>query len=88
MRPILLPVALAGLLLVLLVLVGAGCDDEPEDKALRAAEIAQEIRENPEETEAVLEDHDMTIEQFEALIYEVAADPELSERYEEALAEE
>ena len=68
-------------------LVAAGCDDEPEDKALRAAAIAGEIAESPDDTEAILEDHDMTIEQFEALMYEVAADPELSERYEKARAE-
>jgi len=68
-------------------LATAGCDDEPEDKALRAAAIASEIDESPEDTEAILEDHDMTIGQFEALMYEVAADPELSERYEKARAE-
>jgi hypothetical protein len=69
------------------LLLGA-CDSEPEDQALRAAAIAREIQADPEQTEAILEQHELSIEEFEALMYEVAGDPELSERYEAALAAE
>jgi len=76
-----------GALLFSALLLGA-CDSEPEDKALRAAAIAREIQADPEQTEAILEDHELSIEEFEALMYEVAGDPELSERYEAAVAAE
>jgi hypothetical protein len=53
--------------------------------AERAAEIAGEMRAEPDRSAQILEEHDMTIEEFEALMYEVASDPELSRRYSEAL---
>ena len=64
-----------------LVLLLVACSN-PAD---RAAEIAGEIRAAPDRTEQILEAHDMTIEELEALMYEVASDPELSERYHRAL---
>jgi hypothetical protein len=57
-----------------------------EDDALRAAAIAREIRAAPDDTEAILERHGLTIEEFEALMYDIAADPEASQRYETALS--
>jgi hypothetical protein len=71
-------------LVLTLALTGCGsCGSE--DEVLRAAEIAREIRERPDDTEAILEEHEMTIEELEALMYEIAADPEKSQRYQEAL---
>jgi hypothetical protein len=72
-----------------LLLIAAACgDDEPEDKAERGAAIAREIRAAPGDAEEILEEHEMDIEQFEALMYEIAADPDLSERYEELVEAE
>ena len=76
------------LLAIHLALAGcAGCDGD-EDEVTRAAEIAREIRERPDDAEAILEEHDMTIDELEALMYEIAADPEKSQRYEQALGSE
>ena len=63
-------------------------DDEPEDDAERAAAIAREIKASPDDAEQILEDHELTIDEFEALMYEIAADPELSERYQTLLESE
>lgn len=67
------------------LLLASGCE---EDKAEQAAEIAGEIRAEPDRAEEILDDHDMTIEEFEALMFEVASDPELSQRYQEELPPE
>ncbi len=81
--------------IVALVLAGAlsgaclsACDSEPDDPVERAAAIARDIQADPANAEEVLEDHDITIDEFEELIYEIAADPEQSQRYEAALAGE
>ena len=80
-----LPIVLA---LTLSALALLACDSEEDDPALRAAAIAREIRANPDGTEAILDEHDMTIEEFEALMYDVAADPEMSQRYQAAVGTE
>jgi len=76
------------LVFVALVACALACDDEPEGPAERAAEIAQEIQASPDDAEEILEDHEMSIDDFEALMYEIAADPELSERYQALLENE
>jgi hypothetical protein len=56
-------------------------------RAKEAIEIARALQNAPEGPEAVLRSHDMTIEQFEAKMYEVAASPELSEAFMKAMDE-
>ena len=46
-----------------------------QNKVDRAAAMARAIRANPNNADQVLRDHNMTEEQFEALMYEIAADP-------------
>jgi hypothetical protein len=60
--------------------------ETPRDPAKRAAAIATELKASPDNAEQVLAKHDLTIEEFERLMYEVAADPEMSEAYQVALA--
>jgi hypothetical protein len=58
-----------------------------EDLVARAVEIAKAIEADPDAAEAILEQHDLTIESYEALMYDISADPELTRAYEAALAE-
>jgi len=62
----------------------AGGGSDIPAKSAKAAKIANEIAANPNDAEAVLERHGMTATQFEALMYEIAEDEELSEAYERA----
>ena len=55
---------------------------------MRAAAIARQLQADPEGAEAILEEHELTIEELEALMVEIAADEELSERYDQALQAE
>ena len=54
-------------------------------KGALAAQIAAEVRAAPGEAEAVLEKHEMTVAEYEALLFEVASDPALSKEYLAAL---
>lgn len=56
------------------------------DKAEQAAAIAKELRAKPDDAEKILGQHDMTPDQWEALMYDVASDPALAAKYEAALA--
>jgi len=92
----------AGLLLLIgcgLIVAGCGAPapeppaeetaavDAPSDIVERAAEIAKAIDADPDSAERILQDHGLTVEQFEDMMYEISADPELSKAYEAALAE-
>ena len=55
-------------------------------KAVKAAALSRELRANPDDADAILERNGMTRPQFEDLMYEIAADEELSKAYEQALA--
>jgi len=55
-------------------------------KAAKAAALSKEIRANPDDADAILERSGMTRAQFEELMYEIAADEELSKAYQDALA--
>ena len=92
----------AGLLLLIVCCwIVAGCAaPEPEQPAQeivaadaagdivqRAVEIAKAIEADPDAAGQVLEDHGLTVEQFEQMMYDISADPELSRAYEAALAE-
>ncbi|MEN8151171.1 MAG: hypothetical protein ABFS86_15245 [Planctomycetota bacterium] len=84
-------VALLSLLLMSLLMVacgdsgGGGGDTPPApDKAVKAATIADEIAASPDQMDAILKKHGMTMEEFKALIFEVTEDEALSEAYEAA----
>jgi hypothetical protein len=57
------------------------------DIVTQAAGIAKEIAADPESAEAILTSHDMTIEQFDQMMFDISADPALSEAYATAMAE-
>ena len=82
--------ALTVFLLVSLLLVGwgqAGSGDGGSavpDKAVKAAKIADAIAANPDQMESILEEHGMTTDEFEALLYEISEDEALSNAYEAA----
>ncbi len=62
-----------------------GCSScSSEDDIEKAAIIAAQIKKTPKKAKAILEEHDMTIEEFEKVMYDIAADPELSKQFEEA----
>lgn len=89
--------ACVSLILATLVL-GLGCaGSEPvpppesaqasqvDERVALAAEIARAVEANPDDADEILASHDVSIEQFEEMIYEISADPELSRAYEAAL---
>lgn len=78
----------AALLFLSLSLGGAACGSESDDPVDRAVAIARDIQADPANAEEVLEDHEITIDEFEELVYLIAADPEMSARYEAGLAGE
>lgn len=75
----------------LFALSAVGCDSGsaslPEGKAERAAVIAKEVKTSPDKVDAVLAKYEMTADDFESLMFEVAEDPELSDAYTKALNE-
>jgi hypothetical protein len=86
------------LLWITLFLLGAGCagpgDEQKTEPAAQtgdivsqAAEIARAIEADPDTAEQVLERHDLTVEEFEQMMYEIRADPELSKAFEAAVAD-
>ena len=64
----------------------AGSSAQENDRVQMAARIAREIQADPENAEAILDRHGKTKEEFEALLYEIAAEPELSRAYNAAMA--
>jgi len=50
-----------------------------------AASIAREIEASPDQADAILQRHGKTRAEFEQLLYDIAADPELSRAYNQAL---
>ena len=66
----------------------AGCDGKEaaaHSEVARAAEIAKQIEAAPDDAEAVLAKYDMTEASFEALMFEIAEDPEKAEAFAEKL---
>ena len=59
-----------------------------DDPVASAVAISTALEADPENAEQVLASHDMSIEEFEQLMMDIAADPELSERYEAAQGNE
>ena len=81
-------------LLVATLVLGLGCaGSEPvpqpessetsqlDDRVVLAAEIAKAVEAAPEAAEEILASHDLTLEQFEQMIYDISADPELTRAY-------
>ena len=74
-----------------------GAADEPSSSAHEAAEIdlpeivrtavtvAREIDADPDNSEAILKRHGLTLEAFEEMLYDISGDPELSQAYNAAL---
>ncbi|MCA9701674.1 MAG: hypothetical protein KC431_29405 [Myxococcales bacterium] len=62
---------------------GAGADEAPalDPKVEKAVTIANKISADPGSTDAILGEAGMDRDSFEALIYEIARDPELSKSY-------
>ncbi len=50
-------------------------------RARAAAALAREIQGRPDGAETILEAHGLTVDDFEALLFEIAADPQASEIY-------
>jgi len=50
-----------------------------------AARIAREIEARPDQADAILKRNGRTREEFEKLLYDIAADPDLSRAYNQAL---
>jgi hypothetical protein len=57
-----------------------------DERIALAAEIARAVEADPDAAEEILASHDITIEQFEEMMYEISANPELTKAYEAALA--
>ena len=52
------------------------------NKVDQAATIAKELRAKPDDAEKILAQHNLTEDQWEALIYEIASDPALAAKFE------
>lgn len=65
-----------------LVLACGGGGDSKVDQALA---IAQQLKAKPDDAEKILSQHNMTADQWEALMYEIASDPEMAEKFEAGL---
>ena len=57
-----------------------------DERVQRAVKLAKEIEAKPGEASTILEAADLDREAFEALIYSIGADPELSKQYQLAMA--
>lgn len=69
-----------------IVAVMAACGGAASgDKVDQAVTIAKELRAKPDDAEKILGQHNMTAEQWEALMYEIAEDPALAAQYEAGL---
>jgi len=65
-----------------LVLACGGAGDSKVDQALA---IAQQLKAKPDDAEKILSQHNMTADQWEALMYEIASDPAMAEKFEAGL---
>ena len=87
--------ARAGLPLLFLLLLLAGCAagtqqggagaeataDETPEVVRQAVAITQEIEADPDAADQILARHGLTVEQFEEMMYEISSDPALSRAY-------
>lgn len=71
-------------ILLLTLLAGCAADPVAPDPVAEAAAIAREVEAAPDRATEILAAHGTTTEQFEALMFEIAADPEKSAAFEAA----
>ena len=57
------------------------------EQVQKAVDVARALEADPDRVEAILEEAVMTADEYEALLYDIAADPELSRLYNEAMAD-
>lgn len=71
-----------------LALTLSACDkkDAADPEVAKAAELAKKIEADPDSAEKVLEEASMSVEDFEALMMDIAADPKKTEAFEAAKA--
>lgn len=55
-------------------------------KVEQAVTIAKELKAKPDDAEKILSQHNMTADQWEALMYEIADDPAMAEKFEAGLS--
>ena len=55
------------------------------EQVQKAVDIAKGLEADPNRIEAILEEAVMTADEYESLLYDIAADPELSRLYNEAM---
>lgn len=61
-------------------------DADLPESVQHAVAIAREIEATPDDTDAILERHGLTVETFEDMMYEISADPALSKAYNDAVS--
>lgn len=66
--------------------IAVACGGASGDKVEQAVAIAKEIRAKPDDAEKILGQHNMTADQWEALMYEIADDPALADKFDAGLA--
>lgn len=81
---------ITSILFVCLLAIGCGSSQTntaqtPDQKVALAATIAKEIQAHPDQGTEILKKHNLTQDQFENLLYEIAADAELTQKYQTAL---
>ena len=77
----------APVLVAVLVLAACGARPVPPtaDQVAEVAALASELKASPAKADAVLADHGLDRAKFEALLYEIAADPNKAAAYAQAL---
>lgn len=73
---------LSPILLSLALACGGGAGGGKVDQAVG---IAKELRAKPDDAEKILGQHNMTVDQWEALMFEIADDPAMAEKFEAGL---
>ena len=61
---------------------GPAAADDPQ--VAKAVELAKKLEANPDQAEATLKEAGMSVEDFEALMMDIAADPAKTEAFEKA----
>lgn len=59
----------------------APAPDSPQGKVILAAAVAKEISVAPEQADEILGKHGLDRDKFDAIIFEIAGDPELTKAY-------
>lgn len=62
-------------------------EESPDARVVKASSVAKEIEKDPENADEILKAHELDRESLEALLYEIAKDPQLSAAYRLAMVE-